>query len=120
VRFTGSGNSGTFDWLFQRVSGAVLVILLGIHFIILHYTGSGVVTYDAVAPRLADPYYKALQLLFLTLGLYHAMNGIKMVADDYVHSQGWRTLIISALWVVTLAFGIFGALTVLTFEYQPS
>ncbi len=68
MRFLGSGRSGTFDWFFQRVSGVALAAILGLHFILLHYTGDGKITYDAVAPRLASPYYKGLQLLFLVLG----------------------------------------------------
>lgn len=119
MRFLGSGRSGTFDWFFQRVSGVVLAVILGVHFILLHYTGSGAITYETVAPRLANPYYKGLQLLFLVLGLYHAMNGIKMIIDDYVHRSGLRMFLTSAMWVVSLAFLLFGSVTVLTFQYQP-
>ena len=118
MRYMGSGRSGAFEWLFQRVSGVVLAILLGLHFILLHYAGSGVVSYEEVAPRLANPYYKALQLLFLVLGLYHAMNGVKLLIDDYVHHEGWRILLTVANWVVTLAFFLFGAITILTFSLQ--
>ena len=119
MRFFGSGRTGTFDWLFQRVSGVALVLLLGIHFILMHYTGdAGPVTYEKVAFRLANPYYKAMQLMFLLLGLYHAMNGIKMLIDDYVHAKNWRVFLTSLNWVVCLFFLLFGAITVLTFQYQ--
>ena len=119
MRYLGTGRSGAFEWLFQRVSGVALVIMLGVHFILLHYTGSGSITYEAVAPRLASPLYKGLQLTFLVLGLIHAMNGIKLVIDDYVHREGWRILLTSLNWVATLAFFLFGAVTVLTFSVQP-
>lgn len=58
--------------------------------------------------------------MFLVLALYHAMNGIKLVIDDYVRSPGWRTILTSANWVAALAVLIFGAITVLTFSYQPA
>ena len=118
MKFLGSGHSGTFQWLFQRVSGVTLAVLLGLHFILLHYSGSGPVSYETVAPRLANPYYKGVQLLFLTLGLYHAMNGVKYVIDDYVHQSNLRIFLTCVMWVLTLAFGIFGAITVLTFKFQ--
>jgi succinate dehydrogenase / fumarate reductase membrane anchor subunit len=118
MRFMGSGRSGAFEWLAQRVTGVALVVILAVHFILLHYTGGGPVTYDTVAPRLADPYYKALQLLFLVMGLYHAMNGVKLLIDDYVHAPGWRAFFTGLNWVLAIAFLIFGAITVLTFEYQ--
>lgn len=120
MRYLGSGRGGTFEWLFQRVSGVALVVLLGLHFILIHYTGeAGPVTYDKVAPRLAEPLYKAWELLFLVLALYHAMNGVKLVIDDYVHGSVLRSCLLGLSWVVTLALLIFGALTIITFSYQP-
>lgn len=118
MRFLGSGRNGAFEWLFQRVSGVALVLILFLHFVLIHYTGDGPVTYEKVAFRLASPYYKAWEMLFLILALYHAMNGIKLVIDDYVQAKGWRTLLIGLNWVVTLAFFLFGSITILTFTYQ--
>jgi succinate dehydrogenase / fumarate reductase membrane anchor subunit len=46
------------------------------------------------------------------------MTGIKLFMDDYIHNPGWRTFLTGALWVATLGFGLFGAVTVLTFTYQ--
>jgi len=120
MRYMGSGRTGTFDWLFQRVTGVALAVILGVHFILLHYLGTGNVTYETAAPRLASPYYKGLQLLFLVLALYHAMNGIKLVIDDYVHNPGCRVVLTSLNWVATIAFFLFGAITILTFKYVAS
>ncbi len=120
MRFLGSGRSGTFEWLFQRVSGVALVLLLGFHFILIHFTGDpGPVTYDKVAPRLASPLYKAWELLFLVLALYHAMTGLKLVLDDYVHNHNARIWLNGLVWVAALALLIFGSLTIITFSYQP-
>lgn len=120
MKYLGSGRSGAFAWLFQRVSGVTLIVILGVHFILLHYSGAGKISYDTVAPRLADPYYKAFQLLFLAMAVYHCMNGLKLVLDDYVSSPGWRVLLTTLNWVVCGALFIFGAVTILTFTYQPA
>ncbi len=120
MQYMGSGRGGTFEWLFQRVSGVALLVILFVHFILMHYLGDGAVTYDKVAPRLASPYYKAWELLFLSLALYHAMNGVKLLIDDYVHRPGWRMVLTSANWVAALALLIFGAITILTFSYIPA
>lgn len=119
MRYMGSGRSGAFQWLFQRVSGVALVILLGLHFLIIHYWSWGPVSYDKVAPRLISPYYKAWEILFLALAVYHAMNGVKLVIDDYVHHPVWRIVLTSLNWLLWLATLIFGVLTVVTFTYQP-
>jgi len=120
MQFMGSGLGGSFAWLFQRVSGVALVVILFLHFILIHFLTDGAITYEKVAWRLSSPYYKAWELLFLTLGLIHAMNGVKLVIDDYVHNEGWRTILTSLNWVVTLLFFLFGTITVITFTYQPS
>ncbi|MCB2186600.1 MAG: succinate dehydrogenase, hydrophobic membrane anchor protein [Deltaproteobacteria bacterium] len=118
MRYMGSGRTGAFDWLFQRVTGLALVVILGLHFILMHYVGEGPVTYEKVAHRLTNPYYKAWELLFLGLALYHAMNGAKLIMDDYLHYSTWRTGLTGLLWVVALALFFFGAVTVLSFSYQ--
>ena len=118
MKYMGSGKSGAFEWLFQRVSGAALAVILLLHFALMQYVGDGPVTYAKVAYRLASPYYKAWELLFLVLALYHAMNGVKLLIDDYVSAPGWRIFLTSLNWIATLAFLIFGAITVLTFTYQ--
>ena len=116
MRYLGPGRTGAFEWLFQRVTGVALVIMLGVHFVIMHYMGSGPVTYEKVAPRLASGAYKAWELMFLALAGWHAMNGLKLIIDDYVHSEGWRSLLTGANWLLMLAVFIFGSVTILTFQ----
>ena len=48
------------------------------------------------------------------------MNGIKLVIDDYVSRPGLRIFLTCLNWVVCGAFFLFGAVTVLTFQYQAA
>lgn len=100
--------TGAVMWFFQRLSGVALVVMLGLHFVAQHFvtnTPDGVVTFQTVTARLSDPLYKAFGLVLLLLSVIHALNGVWMVTEDYVHT-GWKRMIIwSAL--VMLGVGLF-------------
>ncbi len=119
TRYKGSVRSGgAAAWFLQRLSGLVLVVLLLVHFAVLH-GGDGVVTYEKVASRLATPAWKAFDLLFLVLGIFHGMNGFLMVIRDYA-APGWkRGALYAAIVVAGLAFLILGCLTVIPFRARP-
>ncbi len=111
-----SGRSGAFDWLFQRISGVVLAVAFAAHFIVLHFMGDGTFSYESVATRLASPFWKTFDLLFLAFALYHSVTGTRLIIDDYIHSPGWRTFLTSALWVLAIVMLILG--TVIIFSLK--
>ena len=116
MRYKGSLRSGgATAWFLQRFSGLVLVVLLLVHFAVLH-GGDGVVTYEMVEFRLATPAWKTFDLLFLVLGVFHGMNGLLMVIRDYV-ATGWkRGTLYAAVVAAGLVLLILGCLTVIPFQ----
>ncbi len=116
MRYKGSARSGGASaWFFQRLSGLALVVLLLVHFAVLH-GGDGVVTYAKVASRLATPEWKTFDLLFLVLGIFHGMNGFLMVVRDYA-TTGWkRGTLYAAVVVAGLVALVLGCLTVIPFQ----
>ena len=116
MREYGFGSGGAFHWFVQRVSGAVLVILLLVHFLLIHYVPVGDVTYQKVMVRLSQPGWKLFYMLFLVVGLYHGMNGIWIVVQDYVSRSLWRVTILGLLMVVGLILFMLGSITIVPFE----
>jgi len=115
-RYQGSGKSGDWNWLMQRVSGVALLVLLLGHFFIEHFAGSAsVIDYQHVAARLASTGWKLFDLTFVVFALYHGINGIFMVIEDYVHS-GWRVFWKGFFWVVGVLYLVLAALTILPFK----
>ena len=108
-------SGGSFNWFFQRISGAVLLFALLIHFWVLHFfpPDGGEITYKSVMIRLQHPAWKAIDLLFLVVGLYHGLNGLMIVINDYLHQPRLRMLVVGTLWVAVLWFLILGAMTIL-------
>ncbi len=117
--YKGSSNSGDMIWFFQRITGLFLVILLLLHFLLIHLTNvdheTHMVTFDLVAKRLASPFWKTLDLVFLSMAVFHGLNGAWMVIADYIH-QAWARI---TLFTITCTLGVIllalGVLTIVTF-----
>lgn len=117
MRYKGSMRSGgALVWFYQRLSGLVLIVLLLVHFALLHSGPGGRVTYASVAARLETPFWKTFDLLFLFLAVFHGFNGLLMIIRDYVLT-GWKRGALYGLVVVTAAvFLILGWLTIAPFQ----
>ncbi len=114
---TASGGFEVFSWYFFRVSGVFLIFLAIIHLVIMHITNDVAATsYQFVANRYANPFWRVYDLLLLTLALLHGMNGMRVIVDDYVSGRGSRLAWMSFLGVLTLVFWLMGTMTVVTFH----
>ncbi len=118
MKYFGSGRSGAFDWFFQRISGVVLLVTLFLHFYILHFATEGPVTYEKVMLRLSSPGWKILDAVFLVFAVYHAVNGFKLIIDDYIHSALLRAIIVGLLWTIGIVFLIIGLMTIVNLKAQ--
>ncbi len=110
-------SGGFYAWLFQRITGAILVVLLLLHFWVTHGLPKPEgVTYERIAPRLATPTWKVIDMLFLVCALYHGLNGVWMVVQDYVDSELWQGIIFFLLVTVGGILFFLGATTVIPFK----
>jgi|SRR4030095_6855427 succinate dehydrogenase membrane anchor subunit len=112
-----SRSSGSFSWVFQRVSGIVLVIVMIGHYILMHYNPESGHTYDAVLARMQSNWYRILDMVFVLLGMYHGLNGVWGIFRDY-KLKSWQTVtIMSVLIIAGLAFSLWGIKTILDIPY---
>lgn len=86
-KFTGTGNNGTLGWMLQRVSAVVLLLALTFHI-------GGMVTgaYNGM--------HSLVLGLVLIFGVFHGVNGLKMITDDYVSGIGKRFILLLIYWTV--------------------
>lgn len=117
ARPTGGSALETFSWYFMRMSAIGLFFLAILHLIFNHVTTDvSCTSYQLIAVRYANPYWRVYDWLLLTLALLHGMNGLRVVIDDYVRSQAWRVRIESTLALIALAFFMVGTVTLITFQ----
>jgi succinate dehydrogenase / fumarate reductase membrane anchor subunit len=97
---------GVMGWLFQRVTGLVLLAGLAVHFGVMHFSGSQQIDHEFVLRRISSPYWKTFDLAFLSSVIYHGFNGLWGIALEYVGSPRWlrfsRGLLVTSAFVLVL------------------
>jgi succinate dehydrogenase / fumarate reductase membrane anchor subunit len=117
ARPSSGGGFETFSWYFFRISGVALIFLALIHVFLNHVsTDVSCTSYQLVALRYENPFWRLYDWLLLTLALLHGMNGLRVIIDDYVRSRGWRLALQSAAGLLTLIFFLLGSITLVTFQ----
>ena len=97
ARGHGSAKAGVHHWYAQRASAVLLIFLVAwLIYGVLSLAGGG---YEASRTFIANPVNAALLGLLLVVVLYHAMLGLQVVIEDYVH----RPALEVALYFVTRA-----------------
>lgn len=112
-----SRSSGSFSWVFQRITGVILVVILIGHFILMHYTPESGHTYDAVLARMQSNWYRVLDLVFVVLAMYHGLNGVWGIFRDFKLKQWQSVTILSVIIILGLAFTLWGIKTILDIPY---
>jgi len=111
ARGLGSAQSGVGHWWTQRTT-AVALIALGIWFVVLVL---GLVHGDYAAARatVAKPWNAVLLIAFLVTMFWHAVLGMQVVIEDYVHTH-WKeiTLLVAIKFIAVLCV-LAGTLAVL-------
>lgn len=112
--YKGTKASGAFAYYFQRISGAVLVLLLFFHYFMMHSTKMGGHSHQETVERLSQWEWQMFYLSFIFLGMYHGLNGIWNICQDYNMSPRVRMTVYTVLLLIGIVFSIIGALTIIT------
>lgn len=79
----GSAKGGVHHWYAQRASAVLLIFLSAwLVFSAFALAGSG---YEGSRDFISNPFNASFLGLFLVVVLYHAMLGLQVVIEDYVH-----------------------------------
>ena len=89
VKGLGSAKEGTHHWWQQRLS-AIALVPLSLWFIysIISMVGAD---YMTVVYWMRQPYVSVLLVFFILSLFYHAVLGLQVVIEDYIHSE-WQKI----------------------------
>jgi succinate dehydrogenase / fumarate reductase membrane anchor subunit len=106
------------SWVFMRMSGVLLVVLVLGHLLIMNVLDGGVqrVNFGFVAGRWSSPFWQAWDLLQLWLAELHGTNGLRMVINDYAERDGTRFWLKMLLYASALLVLVLGTLVIFTFD----
>jgi succinate dehydrogenase / fumarate reductase membrane anchor subunit len=111
------GNFEMYAWLFMRLSGIVLVLLVLGHLLVQLVLNDGVskVGFAFVAGRWASPVWQVWDLLMLWLAMLHGVGGLRTVINDYAERPATRMWLKALLYTATVFTILLGTLVIFTF-----
>lgn len=114
------GNFELLAWLFMRLSGVALLVLVLGHLLIMLVLGDGVrrVDFGFVAGRWSNPFWQCWDLLMLWLAQLHGGNGLRTVISDYSRKDSTRFWL-NTLLVISMIL-IMGLGTYVIFTFDPN
>ena len=112
------GNFEMQTWLFMRLSGIVLVVLVLGHLLIQLVLDGGVskIGFAFVAGRWASPFWQVWDLAMLWLAMLHGANGLRTVINDYAERDNTRFWLKMLLYTATVFTVLLGTLVIFTFD----
>jgi succinate dehydrogenase / fumarate reductase membrane anchor subunit len=111
-------NYELYSWIFMRVSGLLLVILVLGHLLIMNVLDGGVqrVNFGFVAGRWSSPFWQTWDLLQLWLAELHGTNGLRTIINDYATKNSTRFWLKTLLYTSALVIMALGTLVIFTFD----
>ena len=116
-KYKSSKESGGKSWVFQRITGIILVVFAIGHYILMHFHPENGKTYAAVLARMQYPWYRLIDIVFVTFALYHGLNGIWGIFRDYNLKQWTKITILTVLITTGLAFIFWAYSIILSIPY---
>ena len=110
-------NFEMYGWLFTRISGLLLVVLVLGHLLIMLILDGGVqrINFAFVAGRWASPFWQTWDLLQLYLAQLHGTLGLRTIINDYAERDGTRFWLKTLLYSSSVLVLVLGTLVIFTF-----
>ena len=119
---TTRSNYELYGWMFMRMSGILLVVLVLGHLFVNLMVGDGIKALDFafVAGKWSSPFWQVWDLLMLWLAMLHGTNGVRTIVNDYAErdfTRFWLKMGLYAAFVLTV---VLGTLVIFTFDPCPT
>jgi succinate dehydrogenase / fumarate reductase membrane anchor subunit len=111
-----------WGWIYMRLSGLVLIVLIFGHLLINLVLGEGVkqIDFAFVAGKYATPFWQVWDLLMLWLALIHGGNGMRTLVNDYAHNRTVNRILRWAIYAAVVVLIVLGTLVIFTFDPCPA
>jgi succinate dehydrogenase / fumarate reductase membrane anchor subunit len=118
-----AANWEKYGWIYMRISGPLLVVLIFVHLIanlVVPDGGIKAIDFAFVAGKWAAPFWQWWDLAMLWLAMLHGTNGMRTVINDYTEHEGIRKTLVFSLWGVCAVLIVLGTLVIFTFDPCPA
>ncbi len=117
-----AANWEKYGWLFMRISGPLLIVLIFTHLMVNLVLGDGIkaINFAFVAGKWADPFWQWWDFAMLWLAMIHGTNGMRTIVNDYTDRVVVRRMLTTTLWAVCGLLILLGTLVIFTFDPCPA
>jgi succinate dehydrogenase / fumarate reductase membrane anchor subunit len=115
VRGLGSAKKGTADFIAQRLTSVVLVVLL-VPLVVLVAALSGE-SHDRVVAALSRPSIALLLLAAIPLTVAHMRLGMQVIIEDYIHAEMPKLALLIANWLLAWGIGLVAVFAILKIAF---
>jgi len=114
-------NFELYSWVFMRLSGVLLLVLVLTHLFVNLMLGGGInaIDFGFVAGKWASPFWQVWDLLMLVLAMVHGTNGVRTIINDYAERDATRMWLKGALYFSFVVIVVLGSLVIFTFDPCP-
>lgn len=120
-RRTTRTNAEMVGWVFMRLSGVALLVLIFGHLFANLMVGDGIkaIDFGFVAGKWASPFWQVWDLLMLWLAMIHGTNGLRTIINDYAERDRTRLVLKALLLLAFTVTVVLGTLVIFTFDPCP-
>lgn len=105
-------SGGGLRWFLQRFTGIILSACLITHVVVIHFLGGEVIDFKSVVARIqSSAFWSVFYIVFLTSTLFHALNGVYEIIEDYKPPRWLRISVIVIFWLAGLMATYWGIMT---------
>jgi succinate dehydrogenase / fumarate reductase membrane anchor subunit len=114
-------NTEMLSWLFMRLSGVLLLILVFGHLFVNLWLDDGVqgIDFAFVSGKWAGPFWQIWDLAMLWLAMFHGGNGVRTIINDYARNSTLRLVLKALLYLAAILTVVLGTLVIFTFDPCP-
>lgn len=107
----GTTRDGVHHWWLQRLTAIALIPLtLWVAFAVATHAGDD---YATVAAWFAQPFTTTVLILFVFTAYLHAVQGLTVIIEDYVHHKGSKIAALIGVKLVLILLGTSSVLSIL-------
>jgi succinate dehydrogenase / fumarate reductase membrane anchor subunit len=111
-----------WGWIYMRVSGVLLIVLIFGHLFVNLVLGEGVkqIDFAFIGGKYATPFWQVWDLLMLWLAMIHGGNGMRTLVNDYAYNKTVNRILKWAIAAAVVVLVVLGTLVIFTFEPCPA
>jgi len=115
VRGLGSTNDGVTAWWMQRLSGIALIpLILWFIFSVLQLPSSDYSGFTLWVSSGPNPVLLCLLIIFM---FHHGLLGIKVIFEDYIHSDKLRLSLLILTKLIVILFGSYSFFAIISLTF---